>query len=171
MNLWIKTSISLSRHPKTRHAAELLGVDVPTLIGHLIMLWCYVLEFYPDGCLPSKSELCRGAGWPVDDAERFVLALLRAGEPTRAGFIEIEIMLSERCDEEAPIYLHDWIDYSGTFDAKKRGASQREEKKREYIKKKEEMPVQNQKPPTKEESAAAVRAAFRSILSNIAKKP
>lgn len=148
-----------------------MGIDVATLIGHLIMLWCYSLEFYPDGCLPSRAELCRGAGWPVDDSERFVSALLRAGEPARAGFIEIEIMLSDGGDSEPPIYLHDWSDYSGTFDAKKRRPPQREDKRIYKEKKLEEGQGQTPKPATKEENVAAAQAAFRTILSNIGKKP
>ena len=141
------------------------------------MLWCYALEFYPDGCLPSRAELCRGAGWPVDDSERFISALLRAGEPTREGFIEIDVMLSTDTDVEAPIYLHDWGDYSGTFDVKKRRSVQsvqREEKRKEdiYKKKEDDDKGKNPNPATKkQENVAAAQAAFKSILANIAKKP
>lgn len=131
-NLWIKTSISLPRHPKTRRAAQLLGISTAELIGRLVMIWSAALEFYSDGVYPSGDELCRAAAWPLEDKERLLDALARAGEPARAGFIEFDHMPGET-EVIDMIYLHDWTDYSGTLEnvRKRYSSSKSSDKKRE----------------------------------------
>gem|GEM_PF-6883119 len=163
-NLWIKTSISLPRHPKTRRAAKLLGISTANLIGRLVMIWSTALEFYPDGVYPSSDELCRAAEWPLDDKERFLDALARAGEPARAGFIEFDRMPGES-EVIDMIYLHDWTDYSGTLEnvRKKYSFPKRREDK---IREDKEKTRQNPKPALEERKDAEPRTIF-DIMSKI----
>lgn len=163
-NLWIKTSISLPRHPKTRRAAKLLGISTADLIGRLVMIWSTALEFYPDGVYPSGDELCRAAEWPLDDKERFLDALARAGEPARAGFIEFDRMPGES-EVIDMIYLHDWTDYSGTLEnvRKKYSSPKRREDK---IREDKEKTRQNPKPALEERKDAEPRTIF-DIMSKI----
>lgn len=109
-SLWIKTSVSLPRHPKTRSAAALLGVSIAEMVGRLIMLWTYALEFYPDGIFPSKAEIIYAVEWE-GDSDSFISALLSAGGH-QAGFIEI--------GNGDSYYLHDWSDYSGMLDGSRK---------------------------------------------------
>ena len=42
---WIESHQELWRHPKTKKLARLLGVSVPTVVGHLHGIWYWALDF------------------------------------------------------------------------------------------------------------------------------
>ena len=52
---WIESHQELAQHPKTRRLARMLGVSVPTVIGHLHMLWWWALDYADDGNLDRYS--------------------------------------------------------------------------------------------------------------------
>lgn len=92
---WIESHTTLARHPKTLRLAHLLGVSVPTVIGHLHLLWWWALEYAQDGRLAafSAAEVARACMWEGDPAA------LRAGLQ-KSGFVERK-------------QIHDWHDYAG----------------------------------------------------------
>lgn len=96
-------------HPKTVRAAKALGVPVAHLVGHLVCLWHWALDYAEDGDLTgySDAELADAAQWEGDPAE-FVKALIECGDRqegaldigTKPGFID---------DERS---LHNWKRYT-----------------------------------------------------------
>lgn len=114
---WIESHQSLSRHRKTLRATALLRVNRYQLIGHLHELWWWALDNVPtDGSLAglSAEEIAEGAGWPIEDAERFVEAL------TAAGFIDRQ-----------PQALHDWYEYAGKLNDRRDRERQRSRTRRD----------------------------------------
>lgn len=104
---WFEFHQSLIRHPKTTTAVARLEVDRFKFIGHLATLWSWALDIADkDGRLPpscSAEILAEAAGWPLDDADRFIDALLTAGG-SRPGFLE---------RKRDRFVLHDWYQYAG----------------------------------------------------------
>lgn len=96
---WIESHTTLGRHPKTRRLCRELGISLPQAVGHLHLLWHWVLEFAEDGNLAGfdAGDLADGACWEGDAGE-FVAALVRC------GFLE---------DEGGALAVHDWRDYAG----------------------------------------------------------
>lgn len=45
---WIESHQEIWRHPKTKKLARLLGVSVPTAVGHLHGIWYWALDFAQD---------------------------------------------------------------------------------------------------------------------------
>jgi len=76
---WIRSRITLARHPKTRCLCRLLGTSLPAAIGHLHLLWYWTLEFSPDGDLSAYTDedIADAAQWE-GDPHRFVEALVLA---------------------------------------------------------------------------------------------
>lgn len=99
---WIPSHQSLRDHPKTRKAARRLGVTLPTMIGHLHLLWYWALDLAPDGDVSKfdDDDLSDAADWTGDPAT-FVAALVECGPGGTVGFID-----SDR-------RLHDWDEYGG----------------------------------------------------------
>src|SRR6478609_2825650 len=96
---FIESHQELARHPKTRKAARLLECSVPTVIGHLHLLWWWALDYAQDGDLAAyePADVAEGALWDGDPA-RFVDAL------TTAGFLD---------PVDGQLCIHDWHDYAG----------------------------------------------------------
>lgn len=115
---WIPSHQDLGRHPKTRKAARKAGVSLPTMVGHLHLLWHWALELAPDGDLSrfGDDDLADAAMWD-GDPETFVAALTDCGPGDQAGFLEPDRQ------------LHDWDDYGGRYHkrvaAAKKGAEAR----------------------------------------------
>lgn len=117
---WIESHQSLGQHPKTIEFARLLGVSVPTAIGHLHLLWWWALDFAPEGKLGVNSELLgvksgvtpelppRGVKAPAEVVRRTCMYHGKAERLWRAliesGFLD-----------ETPdgVEIHDWYDYAG----------------------------------------------------------
>jgi hypothetical protein len=49
--LYTPSHAELAQHPKTRKLARLLGVSIPTALGHLHLLWHFALKYAQDGDL------------------------------------------------------------------------------------------------------------------------
>lgn len=122
---WIESHQELGRHPKTRKLARLLGVTVPTAVGHLHFLWWWALDFAQDGDLTryDPEEIAFGAMWE-EDATQFLQALVNA------GFLDF--------DEETNGYkLHDWDEYAGRLIERRNADAERKRKARETAKKRD----------------------------------
>lgn len=98
---WVESHQELWRHPKTKKLARLLGVSVPTAVGHLHGLWYWALDFADDGAVSQF------------DAEEIADAVMWDGEPQqlvealeKSGFLD-------RNDDG--LFLHDWSEYAGHF--------------------------------------------------------
>src|SRR3990167_7061975 len=105
---WLQSHQSLARHPKTLRAAKLLGLSVPTLIGHLHLLWWWCLDYAEDGHLEglTNEEIAHIALWEGDPTA-FTDALLNAGGTTKLGFLEHST--------NGYFAVHDWEDYAGVL--------------------------------------------------------
>ena len=101
---WIPSHQELRSHPKTRKAARRAGVSLPTMIGHLHLLWYWALDLAEDGDLAKfdDEDIADGAGWE-DDPEVFVQALVQCGSGGGQGFLT------------ADRRLHDWDEYGGKY--------------------------------------------------------
>lgn len=109
---WIESHQGLMHHPKTKRLARLLGVSVPTAIGHLHCLWYWALDYAQDGDLTSYDEIdvAGGALWDGDERE-FSEALVKA------GFVDLD-----------PPRIHDWMDYAGRLVERRRADVERKRK-------------------------------------------
>ena len=65
---WIESHQDLDDHPKTRKAAQLLGLSIPAMVGHLHILWHWALTYAQDGDLTdfSETDIALGARWDGD---------------------------------------------------------------------------------------------------------
>lgn len=111
---WIESHTTLARHPKTLRLARALGVDVPTAIGHLHLLWWWAIEYAQDGDLSrfGADELADACLWerPPD-----VLWTSVQG----AGFVDADGV------------LHDWQVYAGKLIDRRKADAQRKREARE----------------------------------------
>ena len=105
---WIEAHQGLARHPKTKRLARLLNLSLPTVIGHLFLLWWWALDYAQDGDLSrfDDDDICDAVDYS-ENASRFVSAL------TAAGFL----------DEGSQI--HDWDEYAGRLLEKRRVEAER----------------------------------------------
>lgn len=103
---WIESNEELAAHPKTKKAARLLEIAIPTMLGHLHLLWWWCLKYAQDGDLSQyeADDLADAAAWE-GDATRFVRALLDCGPGESFGFLEQS--------EDGGLMVHDWMDYAG----------------------------------------------------------
>lgn len=73
---WFKVFSQTRGHPKIEDLAEELDIPIPHAVGYLTCLWCWVVDFVPDGNMEefSDAKIERGARW---DGERgaFVAAM------------------------------------------------------------------------------------------------
>jgi hypothetical protein len=93
---FIESHQQVLRHPKTKRLRRLLDISLPTVVGHLHMLWWWALDFAEDGDLSEFDDetIAEECGWE-GDAEGFVRAL------TASGFLD---------DDRA---IHNWDRYTG----------------------------------------------------------
>lgn len=76
---WIKVHHSIRDHHKMVSAALALKIPEPQMVGHLALLWLWVIENADDGVLNvPDGMIARAAGWRRP-AGPFVRALLEAG--------------------------------------------------------------------------------------------
>lgn len=102
---WIESHESLRDHPKTKRAARTLGVSLPTMIGHLHLLWWWATQYAEDGDLTryDAADIADAAGWE-GDPNAFTSALASCGPGGGTGFLERK---GER------LVIHDWDQYAG----------------------------------------------------------
>jgi hypothetical protein len=105
---WIESHQEIGRHPKTKRLARMLGVSLPTAIGHLQLLWWWALDFAPDGSLTTfdDGDIADAMLWEGDPAT-LVSAL------SSAGWLD-----SDRG-------IHDWYDYAGKLVERRRMEAER----------------------------------------------
>jgi len=108
---WIESHQSLRGHPKLRRLARHLGVTEVAAAGHLHYLWWWALDYAKDGQLNGydEADIADAACWDGDPAV-LVKALLAAGGPKRAGFLE---------RGENHLLIHDWDEYAGKLIARR----------------------------------------------------
>lgn len=96
---WIESHQELWRHPKTKKLARLLGISLPTAVGHLHGLWYWAIDFAKDGDLTryEPEEIADAVLWERE-AAAFLDALVTAGYADR---------------NDQGIHLHDWDEYAG----------------------------------------------------------
>jgi hypothetical protein len=95
---WIESHQTLLNHPKLLMVCQTLGVDRPTMIGHLHILWWWCIDYAIDGELHfTNAQISQGAGW-TQDADLFVNALVEA------RFID---------RDQSGLRIHDWLDFCG----------------------------------------------------------
>ena len=109
--MWIKSHLSLARHPKTLRLTRLIHVPAPAAIGHLHLLWWWCLEYADDGDLTKfhAEELALAAQYD-GDANRFVDGLVEAGFLDREG---------------DALLVHDWDEYTGRIQQRRKANTER----------------------------------------------
>jgi hypothetical protein len=115
---WLESHQSLGKHPKTKKAAHLLGISAPQLIGHLMYLWWWAIDYAPGGDVTDydASDLALAAEWQ-GDPEQFVAALMDCRYGDRAGFLER--------DPDGRVLIHDWWEYAGKLVQRRREDAER----------------------------------------------
>ena len=118
---WIKSDQSLANHPKLILLARELGITKVKALGHLHLLWYWVLEYADDGELKYLDLLPDACEWE-DDPQKFIEALIKY----------------EFIDQIGEKYvIHDWLDYSGAFYEKKLYNRIKKQESREKIQEKQ----------------------------------
>ena len=109
---WIESHQELARHPKTKRLARILGISIPTAIGHLHLLWWWALDYAQEGTLEcyDESDIADAAMWEGNPLE-FVDALCTARFLDR--------------DDNGVLLIHDWYDYAGRLLEKRRTDAER----------------------------------------------
>lgn len=109
---WIKSFQELGSHPKTKKLARLLGVSLPTAIGHLHLLWWWALSYAKDGDLSRYDieDISEAMQWD-EDIFRLIDSLVVA------GFLDK--------DDSGNLYIHDWDDYGGKLEEQREKDRQR----------------------------------------------
>lgn len=86
-------------HPKTLHLASLLGVELPTAIGHLELLWAFTAKKAPQGNVGKwPTGAIAGACYWRGNPEEFTAAL------GAARFLDL--------DPDHGWCVHDWHDHA-----------------------------------------------------------
>jgi len=88
------------RHPKVAHLAELLGVNIPTAVGYLELLWHFTAEFAPQGDIGKYDDkrIAAGLHWPGRTPSTLIEAL------TKSGWIDLR--------DDFRLLVHDWHDHA-----------------------------------------------------------
>lgn len=109
--MWIRLEVGLESHRKTRRLGRLLGVsDSRIVVGALFRLWVAIRIKAPDGNLRgwTPEDVAFEMGFPEDDADRIVAALLDCGRssshPDACGFLR---------REGDVLVAHDWFEHNG----------------------------------------------------------
>ena len=120
---WLEAHQELRDHPKTKRAARALGIARPQMIGHMLCLWWWCLDYAQDGDLSDfdNADIADAAEWE-GDPETFVSALLNCGPSDRPGFL---------IASDDGLTVNDWQEYGGKFIAKRGGNKERQARHRE----------------------------------------
>lgn len=101
MDRWGGDSVKLEAldHPKTLDFAARLGVELPTAIGHLELLWAFTGKKAPQGNIGKWADgaIARACYW-MGDPKVFVQALIDAGFAEESA--------------EHGILIHDWPEHA-----------------------------------------------------------
>ena len=102
---WIKSDQSLANHPKLILLARELQISKVEALGHLHLLWYWVLEYADDGELKYLDLIPDACEWSGDQ-QVFLDALIKY------GFIDTTYDPENNFTE---YHVHDWLDYSGAL--------------------------------------------------------
>ena len=118
---WLEAHQELRDHPKTKRAARTLGISRPQMIGHLLCLWWWCLDYAETGSLADfdNNDIADAAAWE-GDPDTFVSALLNCGPADRPGFL---------IDTGDGLTVNDWDEYGGKYVTKR---TQGRERQRTY---------------------------------------
>lgn len=99
---WIKSHLSLERHPKLVELRVKMRWSKNETVGFLHRLWWTVLEYSPQGEISALSAEVMSEMLTVDlETIRKVLAAMQD-----IGWID---------EHEGKLYIHDWWDYTGQY--------------------------------------------------------
>ena len=117
---WLEAHQDLRDHPKTKRAARALGISRPQMIGHLLCMWWWCLDYAEDGNLTDfdNADIADAAGWE-GEPDDFIHALLHCGPADRAGFLT----------NSDGLRVNDWSQYGGKYITKR---SQGRDRQRTY---------------------------------------
>jgi hypothetical protein len=123
MSEWIESHTCLPRHRKMRRLAQTLGIDIPSALGYVHLLWYYALDFAPGGDLTDHDHAAIADGCQWDgEAEVFVKALIKA----------------EWLDASEGLFIHDWGEYNQSH-RKRLADAERQRQKRHKDKEKQSL--------------------------------
>lgn len=115
---WIPSHQTLRDHRKVKRAARLLNISIPTLIGHLHLLWWWALDQAPDGDVTICDALDLAEAALFDgDPDLLIQSLVDCGGKDGFGFLERT--------EEGRLVIHDWADFGGRYLVKKEQTRER----------------------------------------------
>jgi hypothetical protein len=119
---WLEAHQELRDHPKIKRAARLLGVNRPQMIGHMLCLWWWCLDYAQDGDLTDfdRADIADAADWQ-GDPDTFVDALLNCGPADRPGFLT----------NGNGLHVNDWAEYGGRYIGKRNQSRDRQRTYRE----------------------------------------
>ena len=123
---WIKSDQSLANHPKLILLARALGISKVEALGHLHLLWYWVLEYADDGELKYLDLIPDACEWSGDQ-QVFLDALIKY------GFIDTTYDPEDNFTE---YHVHDWLDYSGALYEKRLYNRLKKQESREKMAKK-----------------------------------
>jgi hypothetical protein len=98
---WMACPQRMFSDPLTGRFAAKMGWKITTAGGAILRLWCWCLEFAPDGDLRpyTPGEISTAMGEPAARGEKIVLALLETGWLERSPYFRV----------------HDWWKIAGLF--------------------------------------------------------
>lgn len=119
---WLEAHQDLRDHPKTKRAARALGISRPQMIGHLLCMWWWCLDYAENGDLGDfdAADIADAAEWE-GDPEHFVTALIDCGPADRAGFLV----------NDNGLRVNDWSQYGGKYITKRNQGRDRQRTYRE----------------------------------------
>lgn len=108
---WLEAHQELRDHPKTKRAARLLNIGRPQMIGHMLCLWWWCLDYAETGSLANfdRADIADAAGWE-GDPDLFIEALVNCGTSGRPGFL---------VDDGDSLSVNDWAEYGGRYITKR----------------------------------------------------
>jgi len=114
---WLEAHQELRDHPKIKRAARLLGINRPQMIGHMLCLWWWCLDYAQDGDLTDfdNADIADAADWQ-GEPDDFIDALLHCGPADRAGFLV----------NDNGLKVNDWEEYGGKYIAKRNQSRDRQ---------------------------------------------
>lgn len=133
---WLQSESKLREHPKVQAASADLEISKVQFIGHLHLLWWWVIEYKEKGIIAPYGQIdekertkaianliARAAEWEGDVLEFYQILVKHAW---------IDVL------ENGNVEIHDWNELSGKYSIKKEQAKERQRKFRAKQKSKDE---------------------------------